>query len=74
MAFLEKAGSVVAGIGVVGMIWLSDLLSGYTKAERMGKVVYTNTSAKRKKKWLIFLISLAVTGVGLLMQYLARKG
>lgn len=70
MAFLDKVGDVVAVIGLLGMFWLSDLLSGYTKAERMGRVRYSDTSKKRKKKWSLFLISLGILGVGMLLKWL----
>jgi len=70
MAFLDRVGDVVAVIGIVGMFWLSDLLSGYTKAERLGRVRYSDTPRKRKTKWLLFLISLGILGVGLLLKWL----
>lgn len=70
MAILDKIGDVVCVIGLLGIFWLSDLISGLTKAERMGKVRYTNTPQKRKKKWLIVLASVGVFGVGVLLKWL----
>ena len=57
-------------IGFAGIVWLSDVIAGYTKAERMGRVRYSNTPQKRKKKWLLVLIFLGVFGVGALLKWL----
>ena len=68
--FLEKAGEIIGVGGIAAALTVPDYIAGLTKAERMGRVRYSSTPAKRKKKWIWVLIFLAVAGLGLLLSYL----
>ncbi|MCR5575510.1 MAG: hypothetical protein K6F56_00700 [Oscillospiraceae bacterium] len=67
---LAKAGEIIGVVGIVAAVTVPDYIAGLTKAERMGKVRYSNTPAKRKKKWIWVLIFLAIGVAGLLLSYL----
>ena len=65
MHILNKIGLIIAFAGLVGMFFFPDILSGYSKAERMGRVKYADTLKRRKKKWLLVLLFLGIIAVGL---------
>ena len=73
MEILNKAGMIIAAIGLVGMIFFPDALSGYSKAERMGKVKYADTPRRRRKKWLLVLLFLGIAAVGLAIMTLTTQ-
>ena len=62
---LNKIGLIIAFTGLIGMFFFPDILSGYSKAERMGRVKYADTPKRRKKKWLLVLLFLGIIAVGL---------
>ena len=64
MHILNKIGLIIAFAGLVGMFFFPDILSGYSRAERMGRVKYADTPKRRKKKWLLFL-GLAAVGTAI---------
>ena len=43
MQILNKIGLIIAFTGLIGMFFFPDILSGYSKAERMGRVKYADT-------------------------------
>lgn len=49
MQILNKVGLIIAFTGLIGMFFFPDILSGYTKAERMGRVKYADTPKRRKR-------------------------
>ena len=65
MQSLNKIGLIIASAGLIGMFFFPDILSGYSKAERMGRVKYADTPKRRKKKWLLVLLFLGIIAVGL---------
>ena len=65
MQILNKVGLIIASAGLIGMFFFPDILSGYSKAERMGRVKYADTPKRRKKKWLLVLLFLGIIAVGL---------
>lgn len=65
MQILNKIGLIIASAGLIGMFFFPDILSGYSKAERMGRVKYADTPKRRKKKWLLVLLYLGIIAVGL---------
>ena len=64
MQILNKIGLIIASAGLIGMFFFPDILSGYSKAERMGRVKYADTPKRRKKKWLLVLLFLGFAAVG----------
>ena len=55
------------------MFFFPDILSGYSKAERMGRVKYADTPKRRKKKWLLVLLFLGIAAVGLAIMALTTQ-
>ena len=73
MQILNKVGLIIAFTGLIGMSFFPDILSGYTKAERMGRVKYADTPKRRKKKWLLVLQFLDIAAVGLVIMALTAQ-
>lgn len=73
MQILNKVGLIIAFTGLIGMFFFPDILSGYTKAERMGRVKYADTPKRRKKKWLLVLQFLGIAAVGLVIMALTAQ-
>ena len=73
MQILNKIGLIIAFTGLIGMFFFPNILSDYSKAERMGKVKYADTPKRRKKKWLLVLVFLGIAAVGLAITALTTK-
>ena len=73
MQILNKVGLIIAFTGLIGMFFFPNILSDYSKAERMGKVKYADTPKRRKKKWLLVLVFLGIAAVGLAITALTTK-
>ena len=73
MQILNKIGLIIAFTGLIGMSFFPNILSDYSKAERMGRVKYADTPKRRKKKWLLVLLFLGIAAVGLVIMALTKQ-
>ena len=64
MQILNKIGIIITFFGLIGMFFFPNILSDYSKAERIGRVKYADTPKRRKKKWLLVLLFLGIAAVG----------
>ena len=73
MQILNKIGLIIAFTGLIGMSFFPNILSDYSKAERMGRVKYSDTPKRRKKKWQLVLVFLGIAAVGLAIMALTTQ-
>ena len=73
MQILNKIGLIIAFTGLIGMSFFPNILSDYSKAERMGRVKYADTPKRRKKKWQLVLVFLGIAAVGLAIMALTTQ-
>ena len=73
MQILNKIGLIITFTGLIGMSFFPNIISGYSKAERIGRVKYADTPKRRTKKWLLVLLFLGIAAVGAVIMALTTQ-